>query len=111
MNRTQALDAIEQACLQKAQLRFEDFEATMCSCARGRVAAEFQENADLNAIADLERIEVEMGKTDTNDFQTLEQLRRRYNGVIARLNDASRSAHVSTALHDAVRACREPASP
>jgi hypothetical protein len=109
MDRAQALDAIERACVEKAQLRFSGFDAMMCGCARGRIEGEFQEDRELNAVADLARIEVQMGTTSVDDFQALEQLRRGYNNRLDRVSDASRRLRISTALHEALVACRAPA--
>jgi hypothetical protein len=109
MDKAEALDAIEHACVRKAELRFSDFDATACGCARDQIESEFQEDGELTAIAALARIEVDMGMTSVDDFQALEQLRRRYNSTISQLSDAGRRRLVSVALHEAVIACRTPA--
>jgi hypothetical protein len=111
MGRAQALDAIGHTCVQKAELRFSEFDVTMCGCARARIESEFRDDGELGAVADLARIEVRMGTTSANDFQALEQLRREYNNRLDQVSDASRRLRISTALREAVVACRAAVSP
>jgi hypothetical protein len=112
LNRRDALGAIEQACLRKAALNFSDFQAStaqnvaeMCGCVRDRVGEQFSDG-ELDVIATLERTQVEMGMTSSDDFQALEQLRRRYNDALEGLADQTRSRVVADASRDAVTSCR-----
>jgi hypothetical protein len=113
-NGPDALGTIEQACLQKAELRFSDFQASadqsvaqMCNCARDRLGDQFSDN-ELDVIARLERTTVEMGRTSVDDFQALELLRLQYNGALDSLADRTRGRLVAEASRNAVSSCQAP---